>query len=201
MSLVLFDLDGVLVDMIGGVAVLFGVSGEDVLRSWTPGEYDILPAIQRAVSLSGSVGLDTPSSESSIWRKIDACGEDFWKTLIPHEDGIDLLNCVIEAGHECAICSTPSAHHSSAAGKVAWIQTWIPKMRRRFVLTPMKHLLAKPGVVLIDDHDKNVEAFRAAGGEADLVPRPWNSAHAVTPHGCSVDSLTLMRTLLPTMWR
>lgn len=44
-----------------------------------------------------------------------------------------------------------------------------------------KDLYAKPGQILIDDADHNVEAFRSADGEAILVPRPWNKGHGRNP--------------------
>ena len=48
---------------------------------------------------------------------------------------------------------------------------------RRYALTPQKHLLAGPNRILIDDNDRNIEAFRAAGGIGILFPQPWNANH------------------------
>ena len=45
------------------------------------------------------------------------------------------------------------------------------------IFTGAKKFIAGPGRWLIDDKDANVEAFRAAGGQAITVPRPWNSEH------------------------
>ena len=54
-------------------------------------------------------------------------------------------------------------------------------MQRQFLIGPSKHLCAKPGVLLIDDSDKNVAAFQEQGGSSLLVPRPWNSLHGRDP--------------------
>ena len=45
-----------------------------------------------------------------------------------------------------------------------------------------KDLMAKPGVLLVDDSKHNVDAFIKAGGDAVLVPSDWNHRH----HGLSV---------------
>lgn len=37
----------------------------------------------------------------------------------------------------------------------------------------------EPNQILIDDRDKNVDHFIAAGGNAILFPQVWNSNHAV----------------------
>lgn len=43
-----------------------------------------------------------------------------------------------------------------------------------YQIGPKKELNAKSGAILIDDSDKNVENYRAAGGCAILFPQPWN---------------------------
>ena len=45
--------------------------------------------------------------------------------------------------------------------------------------TIRKHFCARPDALLIDDSDHNVEAFLAHGGQAILVPRPWNPLHCM----------------------
>ena len=54
-------------------------------------------------------------------------------------------------------------------------------MQRQYLIGPPKHLCAKPGVLLIDDRDKNVADFLGLGAHAILVPRPWNSLHGREP--------------------
>ena len=59
-------------------------------------------------------------------------------------------------------------------------------MQRQFLIGPSKHLCANPETLLIDDSDKNVDSFRKCGGQAVLVPRPWNSLHGLN----ALDHLT-----------
>lgn len=78
--------------------------------------------------------------------------------------------------------TSPTLSPDCLAGKLEWIQRCAPKwMQRQFLIGPSKHLCAKPGVLLIDDSDKNVAAFQEQGGSSLLVPRPWNSLHGRDP--------------------
>ncbi len=62
------------------------------------------------------------------------------------------------------------------AGKYNWIvDHFPPQLHTHFSMCPVKRLCAAPDTLLIDDSDKNVDEFRAAGGQAVLMPRPWNS--------------------------
>ena len=44
----------------------------------------------------------------------------------------------------------------------------------------MKHLLAAPCKLLVDDFDGNVDGWVAAGGAAVIAPRPWNRFRPAT---------------------
>lgn len=64
------------------------------------------------------------------------------------------------------------------AGKYDWIVDHFPfELHRNFSMSPAKHLSATPDALLIDDSGKNVTDFKAAGGQAILMPRPWNNLH------------------------
>jgi len=76
------------------------------------------------------------------------------------------------------ILSTPTEDPECLAGKLEWIHKFTPSwLHRQYVLTPCKALCARPDALLIDDSDANVGSFRSAGGQAILVPRPWNIYH------------------------
>jgi hypothetical protein len=51
-----------------------------------------------------------------------------------------------------------------------------PKFRN-YVMGPAKHLCANSKHVLIDDYDRNINNFKAAGGHTILFPQFWNVAH------------------------
>lgn len=76
------------------------------------------------------------------------------------------------------ILTTPILDPDCAAGKVEWIYNHCPKwLHRQYLIGPPKHFCARPDALLIDDSDANVEAFQEHGGQAILVPRPWNSCN------------------------
>lgn len=78
--------------------------------------------------------------------------------------------------------TSPTLDADCVAGKLEWIQRQTPRwMHRQYMIGPAKHLCAKHDVLLIDDSDTNVASFRKAGGQAVLLPRPWNSLHGHNP--------------------
>lgn len=108
----------------------------------------------------------------------DQCTEKWWADLPWCEDGRAILGAAVaEVGEENVYIATAHSARSAGclAGKRAWIvrELGVPWMRRTIFIKE-KFLLANRSVVLIDDLEKNTEPFRAAGGRAILVPRPWN---------------------------
>lgn len=172
------DMDGVLVDLIDGIAKLFSTS-ENVLsiRNWkTRGDYCVAKNL---------LGIDA----EKMWETIDECGREFWENLSFTRELISIVFksiALVQRRHkERPVSDLPlfvvsSPHDPNPeiyAGKVAWINKHLKTFANRFILTTDKSTLARPGVLLIDDNDREVERFVAAGGDAYLVPRIWNSAH------------------------
>jgi 5'(3')-deoxyribonucleotidase len=155
---VFLDLDGVLVDFVGGALRVHNATH--------------IPYHDIRWGLVEQIGI----SANQFWRGIDAAGEDFWANLVWTHDGREILKMVLDhfGVENVCILTAPSNHHSAAAGKVRWINEHVPELKRQYVLSAAKHFLAGPDKLLIDDHDGNVDKFRAAGGEALLLPRPWN---------------------------
>ncbi len=112
-----------------------------------------------------------------FWRSFS---EYFWANL-PRSDEFDFLleeSIKLVGKEDITILSSPTRHPTCAAGKIRWIRDYCPHwMQCQYLLGPQKFRCAKPGALLIDDNDENVEKFLAKGGQAILVPRPWNSRH------------------------
>jgi hypothetical protein len=109
-----------------------------------------------------------------FWRAIT---REMWASFPPSQEfGWLLGHAEALVGQENVFFLTsPTRDPDSLAGKLEWIHKHCPKwMHRQFLMGPAKHLCARPDTLLVDDADKNVEAFRAAGGHTILVPRPWN---------------------------
>lgn len=154
------DMDGVFVDFIGGALKFF--KSTRTVSDWPKGHWG-----------SSSIFLEMFGLPlNDFWNGLR---EDFWRGLDYTKDGIKFLE-LVEPFKPC-ILTSPAWH--SATGKQDWIQEKLPHYfkEKRYLIGPAKHYCAAPMHVLIDDSDKNVREFRAAGGTAILYPRPWNELH------------------------
>lgn len=118
-------------------------------------------------------------SLESFWESI---GQEVWVTAPESDEFKKLLtSCARLVGKEnVCILTTPVKDPASLAGKLEWIHAHCPAwMHRQYLMGPQKHLLATNGSLLIDDSDVNVDTFRIYGGQAILIPRPWNSLNGI----------------------
>jgi 5'(3')-deoxyribonucleotidase len=117
----------------------------------------------------------------------DGLTSDVWANLEWHDDGREILSVVERFFPPENICilTSPTSNGASAKGKIQWIQKNMPKYRRKYLIGPCKHFCAGKNSILIDDGNHNIDAFRGAGGLTVLVPRKWNSDHALDGHAAS----------------
>jgi 5'(3')-deoxyribonucleotidase len=146
---ILLDMDGVLVDFVDGAARLFGTTRAELEARWPRGEYDM------AKVLGVSVG--------EFWGRI---GEepDFWFKLNETEEAQELYRICLEHG-DVFFCTTPNLDPQCAAQKIKWLNNFLGKHCRNYILTPNKSLV---NGFLVDDYIKNKPSF--------LWPQPWNGA-------------------------
>lgn len=166
------DMDGVLVDFMGGLCRVLGTSWSEVFKAWERGCYDLGPAFQQVVG----------AGTADVWQRLRDYGEaKFYAELELHETALETLEWLADCvGTEnVMLCTSPSANPDSAKGKLQFIQEKLPSwIHRQYALCPSKHLLAGKNKVLIDDSDANCAAFKKRKGGALLVPRVWNSEYA-----------------------
>lgn len=172
---ILIDMDGVITDLVTPAMRFMGVS--DYKESiYPPGySFDVVGACNK---LREERGLE-PVSDKEFW---DSFTYDFWASL-PSYTHSPALICAAKhlVGEENVFLATsPTLDPQCAAGKLAWVKQHAPSFIRRIMIGPRKELMANPYHALVDDSDKNVDAFRNAGGSAFLVPRPWNTLKDVT---------------------
>lgn len=140
-----------------------------------PGDYDLIRAASALVG--------RPLTKPEFW---DFFPRDFWASL-PKSDEFDMILDFAESfGREnVCILTAPTIDPMCLAGKLDWIHENLPEwLHRQFLMGPRKHFCAHPQALLVDDANKNVNAFRAAGGKAVLVPRMWNTLYdtSTTPY-------------------
>ncbi|MBL9085255.1 MAG: hypothetical protein JNK76_25845 [Planctomycetales bacterium] len=156
------DMDGVLFDIVGAVGRLF--DRPNLEAEWPLGEYGF------------STALQVPEAE--IWARVDAEGVGFWADMpvLPWADR--LVSFCFSLGMEVRIVSDTSYGRWADAGKrIALERHFGGRLAKSWHFTRFKADLAQSGRCLIDDSDENVRKFQAAGGQAVLVPQPWNALH------------------------
>ncbi len=164
------DMDGVIVDFVGGALRAFGVNDNrhDEVKTW-----DGIPGV---INGSGVMLPGHTLTDKMFWDGITACGSDFWAKLKRYDLAGQIVDACEQTGVRVVLMSTPTRDPMSAAGKVEWINRVLPRYARHFSLTACKSDHARSNAILIDDSDKNVREFRANGGRAFLWPQPWNDA-------------------------
>jgi 5'(3')-deoxyribonucleotidase len=108
--------------------------------------------------------------------------EDFWANLKWTDEGQSLVKAVEEmvGQKNIGLLTTPMDIKGCVEGKRTWVKNNLPEYQKQLIITPAKYLLASEGKILVDDHDPNLEKFtkhpdgKLTGGQAILVPRPWN---------------------------
>jgi FMN phosphatase YigB (HAD superfamily) len=122
---------------------------------------------------------DDSCTREDFWGNL-LLGEEIWLTAPPTRMAGWLPDYAGKLfGYENAcILTAPTEDPACASAKMKWIRKNMPTwLHRQFSICPCKHLLASADAILIDDSDKNIDAFREGGGRGILVPRPWNSMH------------------------
>lgn len=157
---ILLDLDEVLADFVGGALAVHGWTRERLETVWAPGTWSIVEPM----------GL----SLEEFWAPINAAGESFWVGLTPLRWAHDLLRLITEITDDWFIVSSPSQCVGAYSGKARWVQQFLGDGFDRLVITNHKHLLAKPGVILIDDREESVRKFIAVGGDGLTFPSRHN---------------------------
>jgi 5'(3')-deoxyribonucleotidase len=169
------DMDGVLVDFVGGAATLIGYD-PSVVNTW-----DYYPLIGK--------------TENEFWRAIDAAGSDFWATLPIYPWALDLYR-ECKAIAPTIFLTSPSQCPSSMHGKLRWMQDNFGRQFRDYLVGPKKEFCATPDTILIDDSDANCKKFQAAGGRPILFPRPWNENRGIAePYSFVLEQLDYHRSI------
>lgn len=168
-EIIFLDMDGVLFDFVSAALKVHGIQKSKAYAKWEPGYSEMHEAF----------GF----SEDEFWSKINK-KDKFWQEL-PQYEWIDKLYEKASEIAKTLILSAPSKNPKSAYGKQICLQKWKGYGFRDWIFTPAKHkkLLARPGALLIDDNDQNVEEFRKAGGNAILFPQRWNSGWRAAHRG------------------
>jgi 5'(3')-deoxyribonucleotidase len=124
-------------------------------------------------------------SEKDFWK---ALGFQWWSSLKPYP-WAGLFIQELEK-HGSVRLATSAVTSECAAGKYAWVKKNLPQYLDKLHMGCCKSDFAQGGALLIDDRDKNCKDFIEEGGEAILVPRPWNKrGYHENPYEVVMDQL------------
>lgn len=153
------DMDGVLVNFVKGVCLAHGKK--------TPYTE---PEALGIFDMEKLWGISVPE----FWKATEYVG--FWRELEKHEDADTLVSflCSTFGTENICILTSPSESPFCIPEKKAWIEEHFPQFKKQILFGSVKHFLAGPDRVLIDDRDKNIENFVNAGGVGWTYPRLWN---------------------------
>jgi hypothetical protein len=202
------DLDDVLNTMVP--ALLHGIGGPI-----QPHDYERLVVLAgdhspwMIVDIARSLFPERSYTWSTFW---EAISEDIWASMPVSDMGLWLLElCATLVGRDnvsiltAPIRATGRSREQCLVGKSRWLEKELPEWaHHQYGLAPNKHFYASPRGLLIDDSEKNVIAWQAAGGSALLWPRPWNGLPPATTmdinarlrqwvHHATTDSTQLQR--------
>jgi len=153
---IFLDLDGVVVDWLGGSCKVTGLDIE---------EKDARKKLKNNDRIYNILGI----TEKEMWKKIDAT-ENWWEDLEILPWGKKLYKVLSEVGHVCFLTS-PSESSNSFSGKSKWIKNYFPKAK--FLIGEAKEFCAAPNSILVDDSGHKIDTFREWKGNAFLWPNQY----------------------------
>lgn len=113
-------------------------------------------------------------TEAWFWGQVN---EDVWASAPRSPEYWNLLSAAITLVGSANVGILTRAINCPQcwSGKFRWFDMHLPDMVRKNIhVTQNKTQFAEPGVLLVDDSERQCNEFRKAGGCSILVSRPWN---------------------------
>lgn len=149
------DMDGVLVDLMGGVNYSF---------------------------YGGHMPTQTEYGLSDFANtRLSVASPHWWANLSPEPFATELVSVLLTAYTPSQIrILTKYVSPMAAAGKIVWMKSNFPYLSEQITLVSHeKSFACRRGDILIDDYDNNISAWNAVGGFGITVPQPWNKARGL----------------------
>ncbi len=161
---VLFDLDGVLADLVTPLSKKFDFRKEDVT----------------AFNFNDCLGK---IKASKIYQEMARPG--FCAELQPMEGALSVLKEVQEQGHEIVFVTAPFPYSRTwSFDRMLWLKREFREIDAPVILTDRKDLVS--GDLLVEDRVKNLAAFKETGRKGLLIDQPWNQTDLLSNERCSL---------------
>jgi hypothetical protein len=109
----------------------------------------------------------------AFWSPLSKAGAKFWITLKWMSDGKQLWSYIKK--YNPILLSAPSREESSRLGKRVWVKRELPDVKLILKSASQKQQYASPTSILIDDRQKNIDQWNAAGGVGILHTNTANT--------------------------
>ena len=155
------DLDGVIVDWLGGSLELCGVNSHN-------------PVIRNLLRDGTKIDDLIAGGRQTLTDAVNDAGPDFWLNLrfLPWgKELIARLKTEFAATHRLAFLTSPGKFPLAAQGKVAWLLNNYPD--DSIIICRDKELCASEDAFLIDDADYQIKPFIRDGGCGFLWPNQY----------------------------
>lgn len=116
--------------------------------------------------------LDYNISNDQFWKNIESCGSDFYRDGSFYPWAWEIVEKVRDYGQLVIVTNGPTF----VDGKIQRIKREFPDAHVILMTASLKHWMARPQFLLVDDKNENVCEFVQQGGMGILFPQPWNSA-------------------------
>ena len=114
------------------------------------------------IDITGKHPDSFESNDDEFWKPIDKAGVAFWEQMKWKPDGKSLWKVLKK--YKPSILSAPSKSPSSSIGKRKWVSREIGSVNLILIKASLKQTYATPTSILIDDMEKNITQWVAAGG-------------------------------------
>jgi hypothetical protein len=122
-------------------------------------------------------------SDAEFWGPIHDLREEFYGRFVePYPWADEVIEAVRAADEFRVLTAAGSENPYCYSGKRMWWDKWFPGTSIIVCPSEDKSLLAQADRLLVDDSDKNINAFHYAGGYGLTLPQPWNNAAGVLPN-------------------
>lgn len=154
------DMDGVLVDFVGGILRSLGIENPWKDRK-NLGVY----------RLEDATGLPPHEIYGVMAR------ETFWENLEPTPECFRIVGEAESffGPENVYVLTMPTRDRGCVEGKLSWLRKHLLRYEDQSFVGRKKYFCASPNAWLVDDSTENVDAFVQHGGHGVLLPRPWNT--------------------------
>lgn len=160
---IFIDMDDVLVNYAHNVAKHFGFGMEEFYERWPKGVYELYHAVGK------------PDKE--VWDIVRKLPPEFWETMPEFSWSRQLWDhCNSIAYTE--VLTAPVNCEGCLCGKWRWLQNFTKEESfDRYHIAKRKDKCGQWNHILIDDKEKNIDAFAKKGGQTILFPSHGNRLH------------------------